>query len=360
MSGRDTPWSRRRVMRGIAGLGLAAAWPLAAGCGRSSQQKQPAAVRRVGWLADGSAESNAPLIAEFGQRLAALGWVEGKNIAFEFRFSDNDPRRNDANAAELLGVGVDVIVTTGPSATLAARRATTTIPIVMMGSWSDPDRIGLVPSLSRPGGNITGVAGPPLELYVGKQLELLKEAVPAVGRVGILWDTNFLGPFQAAGAVLPAGEGRRTVAILVRSIAEAGQDLGIEVEPMEVRDARGLEDVFAAGRAGGVDGVVVPPSGMLLDNALRILELTARHRVPLASFYRQYQDGALLIYTVELGRAWRAATSYVDRILRGARPADMPIERPDTYDLIINLKVAGALGLTIPPALLARATEVIQ
>jgi putative ABC transport system substrate-binding protein len=369
MSGRYPPRSRRSLMRGLAGLGLAAGvWPLA-GCGRGEPVgpstgaaragKPPDRIYRIGVLASSTAQANEPIMAQFRQGLAERGWVEGHNLAFESRYSEGDFRRAAPNVAELLDAGVDVIVTFGTAEPVVAKRATATTPIVFAGSVADPVGNGFAQSLDRPGGNITGIATPPGEFFTGKQLEVFKDAVPTLGRVGILWDTSFQGAWRPAGAGAPA-PAARGAEIAVRHFEETARDLGVAVKPMEVRDASGLADAFAAAGAARIDGVYVWPSPMFTENAMQILDLAARYRLPLSSVEWQYWRGALLSYTVDNPALGREAAGYVDRILRGARPGDLPIERPKKYLLIINLKTAAALGLTIPPAVLARATEVIQ
>jgi putative ABC transport system substrate-binding protein len=360
MSGRYPPRSRRSLLRGMAGLGLGvAAWPLIAGCDRSSHQQQPAPVHRVGWLSNWTAEANAWAITQFRKGLAEHGWVEGQNLALEFRFSDYDTGRDGPNATALVGSGMDLLVANGPSGIFANGEAVSTIPIPIVAVQSMVDPVpGVVDSFSRPGGNVTGITAPPIEVFTGKQLEVLKDAVPSLNRAGILWDASGLGSFRPAGAGAPSAQRARAAEIYVGRFEDAARALGIQLTPIEVHHAGELDNAFAAARAAGVEGVVTHPIGIAQLHAPQILDLAARHRLPLASFLPL--PGALVIYTVDNPALWRDAAGYVDRILRGARPAEMPIKRPDKYSLIINLKVAAALGLTIPPAVLARATEVIQ
>jgi putative ABC transport system substrate-binding protein len=351
---------RRQVLCGIAGLGLAAAWPLAAGCDRPTRQAQDTAVHRVGLLIGGFRSEVAPdIAAAYRQGLREYGWVEGRNLVVEVRADDGDPQRDDALAAELVSAGVEVIVALNLYMLQAARRATSTIPIVMAGTHADPVGEGLARSLDRPGGNVTGITYPPYEVQTGKLLEVFTDALPALRRVGILWNTGYLGDFRPAGVGAPTAYDARGAEQLAHGYEEGARSLGITVEPMAVRDIADLEDAFAAAREAGAGGVVMtnvgPPSF-----GPPVFDLAARHRLPLASLYDFWTPGTLVTYAADSVERFRAAVRYVDRILRGARPAGLPIERPSAYRLLINLKIAAALGLNIPPAFLARATEVIQ
>jgi putative ABC transport system substrate-binding protein len=331
-----TVLSRRRFL--VAGLGLAGVG-LLSGCatlpiGPPRQARLP----RVGYLDSNSQER----VDGFRQGLADHGYVEGRNIIVEWRDSEGRAERLPGLAAELVGLPVDVLVASGNSATWPLKAATTTIPIVMAMSFG-PVEDGLVASLARPGGNITGLTHIGREL-VGKRLELLKAVVPRLSRVGVIWNparTDRDGEFQ-----------------LVEAAAGA---LGLELRSLEVRDPGALEAAFERASAERVDGLFLLDSAGLTDNPTRIGALALRHRLPMSSGQRRpVVAGGLLVYGANIPSLNRRAANYVDRILKGADPAEMPVERPTTFDLVLNLGTAQALGLTIPQSVLQQATEVIQ
>ena len=283
------------------------------------------------------------VIVSFYQGLRDLGWVEAQNVVIERRNAEGHEERLPGLAAELINLKVDVIIAAGGPASLnAARNATKTIPIVMVVSSRDPIGAGLIKSYAHPGCNITGIVTAPEEL-TGKQLELLKAVAPDLSRVGFLWDAT-TGPFR-----------------LQEETAEAARSLGIEVLPFEVLEPAGLDGAFSAAAKARVGGLVFGGSPMFVRNRRQIADLLTRHRLPAISVWRNFTEaGVLLAYGPSLQDQFRRAAVYVDKILKGAKPADLPVERPSKFELVINMKTAKALGLTIPPSLLLRADEAIQ
>ena len=305
---------------------------------------QPGKVFRIGILA------NLPLTDPEGRRLWGafiqglrdLGYVEGQNITIEWRFSQGRYEHLPDLAAELVRAKVDVIVAPASQGPVAARHATRTIPIVMTGT-ADPVGSGLVASLARPGGNITGLSVEAPEI-VGKQLEVLKEVVPGVSRVAILWNPG------NPGHLLSLGEAKT-----------AARSLGVQLQTLEARGAEDLERAFAAMTRERADALLLLVDGVFLLHQSRIMDFVATHRLPTMYAIRETAAaGGLIAYGPSLEDSFRHAATYVDKILKGARPADLPVEQPTKFELVINLKTAKALGLTIPPAVLARADEVIQ
>jgi putative ABC transport system substrate-binding protein len=268
--------------------------------------------------------------------------VEGQNISFESRFGEGKPDQIQRFAAELVGLKVDIIVTSGAPASQAAKQATGTIPIVMT-QLADPVGSGLVASLGRPGGNVTGLSTQDAELG-GKRLELLLQVVPRVARLALLIDeTN-------PGTVLIA-KGTQAAAAL----------LGLQVQSLGVRDPGELDRAFAAMREARAGALIVESSSMLFTWRERLADLALKNRLPTVFAQRQYAEaGGLMAYSADFSDLFRRAATFVDKILKGAKPADLPVEQPTKWEFVINLKTAKALGLTIPPALLRRADEVIQ
>ena len=306
---------------------------------------QPAGkVYRLGRLAPGSPEGD-PYTEVFRQALRDLGYVEGQNLVIEDRWAEGNQERLPDLAAELVRLKVDVIVAGGTAATRAAQHATRTIPIVMPGT-GDPVGAGFVASLARPGGNITGLSLLLPEL-VRKRLELLKETVPQSTRVAVL----------ANPGAAPTLSATTTSALSV-----AAQALGLQLHVVELRRAEELDDAFAAMTRAGADALYVLGEPLLLDGLRgRIADLAATHRLPAMYYWRMYVDaGGLMSYGVSLPDVWRRTATYVDKLLKGANPADLPVEQPMKFDLVINLKTARALGLTIPPIVLFQADEVIR
>jgi len=310
-----------------------------------SPAQQPAKVYRIGVLTNASPSSpeGSPLWGAFRQGLGERGWVEGRNLVMEYRLSQGRVERFPSLAAELLRLNVDLIVAVGTPGAFAAKQATGVIPIVM-AYVIDPVEQGLVASLARPGGNVTGVtftAGPEI---VGKYLELLKEAVPKVSRVAVL--------------VNPVG---RQPAIYVREAQAAAQVLAVKLQLSEVRSPDELGGAFAAMTRGRANALLVLPHPMTFTHARRIADLAAKNRLPgVYGFRESVEAGGLMAYAADAPDMFRRAATYVDKILKGAKPADLPVEQPTKFGLVVNLKTAKALGLTIPQSVLFRADQVIQ
>jgi putative ABC transport system substrate-binding protein len=302
--------------------------------------KAPAKVPRIGILSP-AAEASTPVFEAFRQGLRELGYVEGQNIVLEFRLAAGRAERLRELAAELVQLPVEVILTDTMTATHVAKEATTTIPIVMASS-SDPVQGGLVASLAQPGGNITGMALLAPELS-GKRLELLKEVVPGVAQVAVLWNP------------------RNPVVANVRATEVAAQALHLWLHLVEVPGAEALEAAFEAARQGRADALITLPDAMLWNQRLQVVSLAAQHQLPALFPEREFVDaGGLLSYGPSVPASFHRAATYVDKLLKGAKPADLPVEQPVKFELVINLKTAKALGLTIPPTILFQADEVIQ
>jgi putative tryptophan/tyrosine transport system substrate-binding protein len=330
---RPTVITRRTFISTLAG-GLLAA-PLAV------EAQKPGKVR-IGYLDQASATSGSRYFEAFRQGLRDLGWVEGQNVAIEARFAEGKTDQLPTLAAELVRLKVDVITTSSTPAALAAKRATTTIPIVI-GFAADPVGSGIVASLARPGGNITGWTHLGLELR-GKYLELLKEAVPGAIRFGVLWN--------------PTNQVHKPS---LKVIEAAAQQLKVGLHLEGVQDPKQLEGAFSTLVAKRVEALVVFPDGMFLAQAPLLIAFAARERLPAMYGVRELaKTGGLMAYGVNLLDMFRHGASFVDKILKGAKPADLPVEQPTKFELVINLKTAKALGLTIPQSLLVRADEVIQ
>jgi len=305
---------------------------------------QPAGkVRQIGYLDQGSAARNRPYLEAFRQGLRDLGWVEGRNITIEVRFAEGKTDQLPALAAELVRLKMDCIVTWTTPAALAAKHATTTIPIVI-GFAADPVGSGIVSSLARPGGNITGWTHLGLELRA-KYLELLKEAVPEAIRFGVLWN--------------PANQVHKPS---LRVIEAAAQRLKVELHMVGVQDPRELEGAFSTLAGKRVEALVVFPDGMFLAQTPLILALAARSRLPTMYGVKEHVEaGGLMAYGPDLSDMHRrVGASLVDKILRGAKPADLPLAQPTRFELLINLRTAKALGLSIPRSVLIGADAVIQ
>jgi putative ABC transport system substrate-binding protein len=328
---------KRREFVRILG-GAAATWPLAA------RAQQPAArVYRVGYLTVASREQTQHLIKAFEEGLRSLGYRVGENVVIEYRFADGEMERLPALAAGLVRLGVDVIVTGTNPNTVAAMKATATIPIAMTNSI-DPVSAGLVASLARPGGNVTGFTADTGDEIFGKRLELLKETLPNLSRVGILWNPD----------VAP-NHSRLT------SIREAAPALGMTLVSAEARGLDALEQAFATMVRERVQGFVVLSDGVLFNHRGQIAVMALRNRLPAASTQSEYAEaGLLLTYGVDFRDLFRRSAVFVDKIFKGAKPADLPVEQPTKFELVVNLKTAKALGIDLPPTLLARADEVIE
>jgi ABC-type uncharacterized transport system substrate-binding protein len=323
----------------IALLGSATvAWPLAA-----RAQRPAGRVYRVGYLSIAPREPTLHLIKAFEDGLRSLGYRVGDNVAIEYRFADGEMERLPALAADLVRLGVDIIVATGlnPSA-VAATKATATIPIVMTSV--DPVGTGLVASLARPGGNVTGLTADAGGEILGKRFELLKETLPNLSRLGILFnpDVAFI-------------RNRQTL------MTETARTLGLTTIPVEARGVDTLEQAFAALVRERAQAFVMQGDSVLFNYRGQIAEMALRNRLPAAAPQKEYADaGFLLTYGADVPDLYRRLAGFADKIFKGAKPADLPVEQPTKFDLVINLKTAKALGVIMPPALLARADEVIE
>jgi putative ABC transport system substrate-binding protein len=309
------------------------------------EAEQPAKVLRIGLIYPerrGDARGGDRIEA-FRQGLRDLGYLEGKNIVIEYRYAEGKDDRFPDLAAELVRMKVDIIVTATDPGVRAAKNATKTIPIVMAHVGSDPVEAGLVGSLARPGGNVTGLTSLAVEI-AGKRLELLKETVPKVARVAILYDPGARGSLSQR-----------------KEAENAARLLGLTVQSWAVRGADGFEGVFAAMSNERPDGLFVTGGPLMFEHEKRIAGLALKSQLPSAYSRRESVDaGGLLSYGPNRADMYRRAATYVDKILKGARPADLPVEQPTKFELVINLKTAKALGLTIPRSVLSLADEVIQ
>ena len=300
-------------------------------------------VRRLGYLSSSSPAATRHFVEALRQGLAELGWVEGQNLAIEYRFAEGKHERLPALAAELIALKVDVIAAGPTPPALAAKRATTEIPIVMT-AVGDPVRNGLVASLARPGGNVTGVSfDVSLEVFT-KGLERLKESIPTLRRVAVL--SNSSNPSQA---------------VAVRDVSAAARSLGLQLKVVDVTAAAALDGAFAAMAKDRSEALLVLTDPLFMIHGERIASLALRHRV--ASMYgvkEGVEAGGFMSYGPSLAGVFRRAAVFVDKILKGARPADLPVEQPTTFEMAINLKTAKALGVTIPRSLLGRADRIIE
>ena len=300
-------------------------------------------VYRIGYIQTAAPSEMEHLTRALDEGLRELGYVEGRNIVFERRFAEGRQERLPALAAELVRLNVDVILTGGNPVIAAVKQATATIPVVMAVS-RDPVGTGFVASLARPGGNITGLSNDPGPDIHGKLLEFLKQAVPGTSRVAYLWNP-----------VPPGAETYRKV------IESAARKLGVTLQPAQVRGRNEFEGAFAAMVRERADAVVVASDPLLFPARSQIVLLAARHRLPAVYGNREYAEvGGLMSYGPNIAHLFRRAATYVDKILKGTKPGDLPVEQPTNFELVINLKTAKALGLTIPSSLLLRADHAIE
>jgi putative ABC transport system substrate-binding protein len=319
-------------------LGGATVWPLLV------RAQKPAKFFRIGYL-----NAGAPLpgeqraIAAFVMALAEHGLVQGRDFVIEYRYGDNHPDRLAEAAAELVDLNVDVLVTVGTLAPLALKRATSIIPIVLT-SGGDPVGSGLVKSLARPGGNITGLSLMVPDLG-GKRLEMMQELLPAMRRVAVIW--NAANPYPA---------------LVLKNIQDAARPIGIDVQSLEIRSPGDLANVMEMARRSRPDALIVIEDPLTSGFGKNMANLVAEQRLPAVYGIREdmISAGGLMSYGTSIPDLYRRAATYVDKILRGVKPADLPVEQPTKFELIINLKTARALGLTVPPSLLVRANEVIE
>ena len=315
-------------------LGGAAVWPLAA------RAQEPGKVYTIGRFSAG--EPIPHLRDVFVHAFRALGWIEGKNVVYEDRYAENRLDRLPDLAAELVRLKVDVITAAGTLAPIAAKRATATIPIVMT-SAGDPLGSGLVASLARPGGNVTGLSLMAPELG-GKRLELLKEIRPGLSRAAVLW--NVANPYSA---------------LVFKETEQAAQVLKIQVQSLEVRNPGDLDSALDAATRHHASALITVEDPLTLNHRQQIADFAAKNRLLAIYGLREFADaGGLMAYGAQISDLMRRSTGYVDKIFKSAKPADLPVEQPTKFDLVINLKTAKALGLEVPPSLLARADEVIE
>jgi putative ABC transport system substrate-binding protein len=310
----------------------------------AAEAQQPTKVLRIGFLDSSTASGSAVLVEAFRQEIRKLGWIEGKNIAIEYRFAEQKNERLSELAADLVRLKVDLIVVAGTVAALAAKSATTTIPIVMANA-GDPVGAGLVASLARPGGNVTGLEGLGPQLNT-KRLEVLKDAVPKLARVGLL-----LGSGANIGRDLQ-----------LKELRPAALALKLKLEEIETQlDPKGLESAFQTAKQKQVNAIMTTANRTFFAERKRIVELAGKYRLPAIYFQKEFVDeGGLMSYGADFDDLYRRAAVYVDKILKGAKPADLPVQQATKFEFVINLKAAKQIGLTIPVRVLERANQVIK
>jgi putative ABC transport system substrate-binding protein len=307
--------------------------------GVAAQAQQPGKIFRIGFLDNSTASGMAVLVDAFRQEMGKLGWIEGKNIAIEYRFAEQKDGRLPELAADLVRLKVDLIVVSGTPSSLAAKSATTTIPIVMAQA-GDPVGSGLVASLARPGGNVTGFASLSFELNT-KRLETLKDAVPKLARVGLL---------------------RSAASLQLKELRAAALALKLKLEEIETQpDPKGLESAFQTAKQKQVNAIMTTSTRPFFAERKRIVELASKYRLPAIYFQKEFVDeGGLMFYGADTADLYRRAAVYVDKILKGAKPADLPVQQATKFEFVINLKAAKQIDLTIPVRVLERANQVIK
>jgi ABC-type uncharacterized transport system substrate-binding protein len=304
--------------------------------------RQSKKIPRIGFLVAASPSAFSARNEAFRQGLRELGYIEGKNIVIDWRYAEGRLDRLPDLAAELVGLNVDIIITAGPTDTKAAKKATKTIPIVM-GFDTDPVGNGFVTSLARPGGNITGLSSLAPELS-GKQLELLKEIVPKLSRLAVLGTSTNPGNAQQ-----------------LREMELAAKAFGVKFQYLDVLNPKDVETAFRAASKGRAEAVLVLGSPVLISHRTQVADLAVKSRLPAIYNVAEWVEaGGLMTYSTSFTDLYRRAATYVDKILKGAKPADLPVEQPTKFEFIINLKTAKQIGLTIPPNVLARADKVIK
>src|SRR5262245_13989028 len=308
-----------------------------------AQAQQPKKVPRIGYLSNGDPATESARSEAIRLALRERGHVEGQSIAIEYRYAEGKIDRYPALLAELVRLKVDIILVSGGIPVRAAKNATKTIPIVMLGTGSDPVEAGHVESLARPGGNVTGITNLPRELG-GKRLELLKEAVPKVARVAVFYDPALPASVLEVKELLPV----------------AARAMQLTIWSWEVRGAEGFEKVFAALNKQRPDGLYVSGGPLMAANGKRIAAFALKTRLPSMGNREFVEAGGLMSYGADLADSYRRVAYYVDKILKGAKPADLPVEQPTKFELVINLKTAKQIGVTILPDVLARATKIIR
>ena len=329
--------SRRQFLQcSLALVGIS----LLSGCEKAPS---PSKVPRIGFLAVGSREGRTFLIEGLLQGLRELGYVEGQNIVIEYRFSEDRNDRLPELAAELINLKVELIVASGTPASFAAKQATSTIPIVLAGLAANPVETGLIASLARPGGNVTGMSMMSSQLG-GKRLELLKAIVPGLTLVAVFWNP----PNPTYGPIL-------------KELEAAAPTLGVKLQRLEVRVPGDFESAFKAATRQRAGALIAPADPLVVNRPKVVADLALKYRLPATMDIKEFVEaGGLLSLGPDLVDSYRLAATHVDKILKGAKPADLPMEQPSKFDLLVNLKTAGALGLTIPQSVLVQATQVIQ
>jgi putative ABC transport system substrate-binding protein len=309
----------------------------------SADEQQPGKAFRIGLLEVGNASASAVLVDAFRHELTKLGWIEGKNVTIEYRFAEQKQERLSEFATELVRLKVDVIVGASTGSALAAKRVTATIPIVITNA-GDPVAAGLVASLARPGGNVTGNSGLSPQLNT-KRLEILTDAIPKLSRVGLLRESR-------------AAIGR---ALQLKEIRAAALALNLKLEEIEIQDAKDLESAFQTAKQKRVGAITMIATRPFFIERKRIVELAGKHRLPAIYVQKEFVDeGGLMSYGVDYVDLYRRAAVYVDKILKGAKPADLPVQQATKFEFVINLKAAKQIGLTVPNRVLERATQVIR
>jgi putative tryptophan/tyrosine transport system substrate-binding protein len=328
-----------KTAKGIISLALAASIVLP---GVAVQAQQPARIPRIGFVSNTTPSAVAARIDAFLQGLRELGYVEGKNIVIEYRHSEGKPDRLAALVAELVRLKVDIIVTSGPSVSRAAKKTTSTIPIVF-SQEGDPVGSGLVASLARPGGNLTGLSTVSPELH-GKRLEILKEVLPNLARVVVLGTSTV-----------------ESHAVFLKEQEPTARALRVQLQYLDLLNSKDIEIAFRTANKGRADALLVLAGPVLIAHLRRVVDLAAKSRLPaMYNFPEFVEAGGLMTYGVNNVDMARRAATYVDKILKGAKPADLPVEQPTKFDFIVNLKAAKQIGLTIPPNVLVRADRVIR